>query len=107
MKHGATRCKLNRMNSHHDRGITMMERDDLERRLDLAAELALRTRERVEAAIDTGEVPSWVLDACNVLERASLQYGELSVRLGQPDAGDTPTREPELPVTTLQSLTVH
>lgn len=108
VKHGALRGKLQRMNSHHERDSTMIERDDLERRLDLAAELALRTRERVEAAIDSGEVPSWILDACNVLERASLQYGELSVRLGQPgDAAEAAPRDAEMPAITLESLTVH
>jgi hypothetical protein len=57
------------------------DRDDLERRLDLAADLALRTRERIEAGVNAGEVPAWIIDACNVLERASLQYGELAEQL--------------------------
>lgn len=59
----------------------MSMHDELERRLDLAADLALRTRERIEAGVRNGEVPAWVIDACNVLERASLQYGELAEQL--------------------------
>ena len=84
----------------------MSMQDDLERRLDLAADLALRTRERIEAAIKNGEVPAWVIDACNVLERASLQYGELaeqlrpSATLGvEPEASESPLA--------LHSLTIH
>lgn len=84
------------------------DKDDLERRLDLAADLALRTRERIEAGVNAGEVPSWVLDACNVIERASLQYGELAEQL-RPSAADMPSGEPEFsePLITMQSLTVH
>lgn len=91
----------------------MNPKDDLERRLDLAADLALRTRERIEAAVNQGEVPSWIIDACNVLERASLQYGELAEQL-KPSTG-TAFESPGLgfdqdipePALTLQSLTVH
>jgi hypothetical protein len=90
----------------------MKERDDVERRMDLAAELALRARERVEAAIDAGNVPAWVLDACSVIEKASVQYGELAEQLRR-DAplavASEPTveAEPLEPVIRLQSLTVH
>lgn len=86
----------------------MSNRNELERRLDLAADLALRTRERVEAAVNAGEVPSWVLDACNVLERASLQYGELAEQL-KPVAEAEELYEAELPesTVTLHSLTIH
>jgi len=80
--------------------------DDLERRLDLAADLALRTRERIEMAVKNGEVPAWVIDACNVLERASLQYGELAEQLRplttmgfEPDTAEPPPA--------LYSLTIH
>lgn len=85
----------------------MSTHDDLERRLDLAADLALRTRERIEAAVRTGEVPAWIIDACNVLERASLQYGEIAEQL-RPSA-TLPTNEHEFgePALTLQSLTLH
>ena len=83
----------------------MSKQYDLERQLDLAATLALRTRERVEAAVNAGEVPAWVLDACSVLERASLQYGEIAEQL---KPAETTTR-PELheAAVTLQSLTLH
>jgi hypothetical protein len=86
----------------------MSKRNDLERRLDLAADLALRTRERIEAAVNAGEVPAWVIDACNVLERASLQYGELAEQI-RPSVECGPAMEPDLPdaAMTLQSLTIH
>ena len=83
----------------------MSNKDDLERRLDLAANLALRTRERIEAAVNSGEVPAWVIDACNVLERASLQYGELAEQLKP--AGSVLENELIESDVTLQSLTVH
>jgi hypothetical protein len=82
-----------------------MKRDDLERKLDLAATLALRTRERIEAGVNTGEVPAWVLDACSVLERASLQYGEIAEQL-RPAEGHAHSELPEASIT-LQSLTLH
>lgn len=85
----------------------MNSKDDLERRLDLAADLALRTRERIETAVNTGEVPSWIIDACNVLERASLQYGELAEQL-KPAASMGPLEgEMPEPAVMLHSLTVH
>lgn len=84
----------------------MSMHDDLERRLDLAADLALRTRERIEAGVRTGEVPAWVVDACNVLERASLQYGELAEQL-RPSARPGMDSDPNEPALTLQSLTLH
>lgn len=89
----------------------MSNRDDVERRLDLAADLALRTRDRIEAAINNGEVPSWVQEACNVLERASVQYGELSEQLRPVDADELGDfgLDRDLPagVFTFQSLTIH
>ena len=83
----------------------MSKRDDLERKLDLAATLALRTRERIEAGVNTGEVPAWVLDACSVLERASLQYGEIAEQL-RPAESHGPTELPAAALT-LESLTLH
>lgn len=83
----------------------MSKRDDLERKLDLAATLALRTRERIEAGVNTGEVPAWVLDACSVLERASLQYGEIAEQL-RPAELHSPGELAEAAIT-LQSLTLH
>jgi hypothetical protein len=89
-----------------DEGGTMNGRDDLERRLDLAADLALRTRERIEAAVCAGEVPAWVVDACNVLERASVQYGELAERLrpGEPERLEP---DPAGPAPMPRSLRLH
>ena len=83
----------------------MKTKGDLERKLDLAAELALRTRERIEAGVNAGEVPAWIIDACNVLERASLQYGELAAQI-KPDVEVIAEAELGAPIT-LQSLTVH
>ena len=90
----------------------MKDRDDVERRMDLAAELALRARERIEAAIDAGNVPAWVLDACSVIEKASVQYGELAeqLRRAAPIAAATDPvieADPMETVVTLQSLTIH
>ena len=83
----------------------MSKRDDLERQLDLAATLALRTRERIEAAVNAGEVPAWVVDACSVLERASLQYGEIAEQLRP---SETLTRaELHEAGTAFESLTLH
>lgn len=84
----------------------MSMQDELERRLDLAADLALRTRERIEAGVRTGEIPAWVIDACNVLERASLQYGELAEQL-KPAAALLPEAEMIEPPLALHSLTIH
>lgn len=84
----------------------MSNREDIERRLDLAADLALRARDRIEAAINDGEVPSWVQDACNVLERASVQYGELSGQLRPEAVDDVPGARAAAPFT-FQSLTIH
>lgn len=84
----------------------MSTQDELERRLDLAADLALRTRERIEAGVRTGEVPAWVIDACNVLERASLQYGELAEQL-KPASTLMPEAEFPEPALTFHSLTIH
>jgi len=85
----------------------MSTHDDLERRMDLAADLALRTRERIEAGVRTGEVPAWIIDACNVLERASLQYGELAEQLRPSATRLGLDAEPGEPALTMQSLTLH
>jgi hypothetical protein len=84
----------------------MKSKGDLERKLDLAAELALRTRERIEAGVNTGEVPSWIIDACNVLERASLQYGELAAQI-KPEPEIIAEAELGGAPLTMLSLTVH
>lgn len=86
----------------------MSNREDIEQRLELAADLALRTRDRIDSAIRTGEVPAWIQDACNVLERASVQYGELSEKLG-PAVAEEPASSPgaPAPLFAFQSLTLH
>lgn len=58
-----------------------MNHDELELLQDSAADSLLRVRERIEAAVDTGEIPVWVMDACAALERASLVYGAAAERM--------------------------
>lgn len=47
---------------------------------DRAAAHALDMRRRIEAAVDCGEVPSWVLQACEIWERSALAYGAAMAR---------------------------
>lgn len=56
---------------------------ELERQRDVAAELVLKARERVEAGIHRGDIPVWVLEACNLIEKAALEYGVLSEQISQ------------------------
>ena len=58
-----------------------MKRHELENIQDAAADSAQRARQRIEQAIEAGELPAWVLDACTVLERASMLYGVTSAQL--------------------------
>jgi hypothetical protein len=58
-----------------------MKRQELENIQDAAADSALRARQRIEKAIDAGELPLWVMEACTVLERASMLYGVTSAQL--------------------------
>lgn len=57
-----------------------MSHDEIDTLQDNAADSLLRVRERIEAAVDTGELPTWVIDACAALERASLLYGAAAER---------------------------
>ena len=52
-----------------------MDAKDLERVLDGAADTALRVRRRIESAVDAGELPAWVLSACEQWEQAAMTYG--------------------------------
>jgi hypothetical protein len=58
-----------------------VSKDELEKLQDSAASTALQIRRRIETAIDCGDVPTWVLDACSELERSSLIYGAASAQL--------------------------
>jgi len=58
-----------------------MTKDELITIQDSAADSALKARERIEAAIDSGELPVWVMDALTVVERSSLLYGATSAQL--------------------------
>jgi hypothetical protein len=61
-----------------------MERKELEGLQDSAADSALKARQRIEAAVDAGELPVWVLDACEVWEKSALMYGAARAKLAQP-----------------------
>lgn len=52
-----------------------MTRQDLETLQDTAASDALKARQRIENAVNSGELPVWVLETCEVWERSSLLYG--------------------------------
>ena len=56
-------------------------RKKLENLQDQAADSALRSRARIEAAVDAGDLPIWVLDTCDELERAALLYGAARAKL--------------------------
>ena len=60
---------------------TDMDRNELEMLQASAAKGALNARERIEAAIDTGDLPVWVLEMCNLLERSSILYGATRAQL--------------------------
>ena len=64
-----------------------MEVKDVERVLDTAADAALQARRRIEAAVDAGELPAWVLSACEQWEQAAMIYGAARatpIRLAMP-----------------------
>jgi hypothetical protein len=58
-----------------------MSRDELETLQESAADNVLRLREKIESAVDKGDVPTWVMEACTALEKASLLYGQTSERI--------------------------
>lgn len=58
-----------------------MTRDELETLQESAAHSALSARSRIEAAVDAGELPVWVLETCELWERATLLYGATRARL--------------------------
>ena len=58
-----------------------MTRDELQTLQDSAADNVLRLRERIESAVDKGDLPVWVMEACTALEKASLLYGQTSERI--------------------------
>ena len=60
-----------------------MTKDELKSLQDSAATRTLRARERIETAVDKGELPVWVMEACAALERSSMLYGAMSQQLRQ------------------------
>ena len=44
------------------------------------AEQVLHERMRIERAVDQGQLPAWVLDACERWEKAAMGYGALLAR---------------------------
>lgn len=55
-----------------------MTKDELESLQQAVACEALQLRERLETAVHVGELPIWVREAADVLERAVLLYGASS-----------------------------
>ncbi|MFA5938526.1 MAG: hypothetical protein WC809_04145 [Sinimarinibacterium sp.] len=51
-----------------------------DRAADGAAAAALAVRRRIEGAVDIGELPVWVIEACEHWERAALVYGAAMAR---------------------------
>lgn len=60
-----------------DRGDTEL---DMAATDDTAAEHALDARRRIEAAVDAGLLPVWVMEACERWEQAALAYGAAMAR---------------------------
>ena len=52
-----------------------MTKEEMESLQQAVASEALQVRARIETAIHTGELPVWVMQAADVLERAVLLYG--------------------------------
>lgn len=52
-----------------------MDAADVDLYMDGAAAAVLAVRRRIEGAVDLGELPSWVIEACEHWERAALAYG--------------------------------
>lgn len=67
-----------------------MTRDELQSLQDSAADNVLRLREKIESAVDKGDVPIWVMEACTALEKASLLYGQTTERIKLRVAAHTP-----------------
>lgn len=56
-------------------------KNELETLLDCSAAAALDARTRIEAAVDSGELPVWLLEVCNEWERAAMLYGAARAQL--------------------------
>ena len=57
-----------------------MDAADVERYMDGAAAAAMAVRRQIEGAVDIGELPVWVIEACEHWERAALAYGAAMAR---------------------------
>ena len=53
----------------------LVDKAQTEQSMDEAAEHALQARRRIERAVEAGQLPPWVLDACERWEKAALSYG--------------------------------
>ena len=69
--------------------MSPVNRKKLENLQDQAADSALRSRARIEAAVDAGDLPVWVLDTCDALAHAALLYGAARAKLA-PGSGTIP-----------------
>lgn len=70
--------------------------------LDDAGERALHARRRIEQAVENGQLPVWVLDACEAWEQAALAYGTALARRASP-----PASAPSLPIPMPASRCLH
>ena len=61
-----------------------MDRGQLETQRDSAAADAQQARAQIEGAVERGELPCWVLAACDALERSALAYAAANARLQPP-----------------------
>lgn len=70
-----------------------MSRDEWTLQQDGAASCALRERRRIEAAVDNGDLPLWVLESCEAWERAAMNYGAAMAKRGERylQMGDRPS----------------
>ncbi|HUP91565.1 MAG TPA: hypothetical protein VM074_04905 [Solimonas sp.] len=58
-----------------------MDRKQLEQIRDDSAQGAIGARDQIEVAVERGELPVWVLDACNTLEFSAQSYGAARAKL--------------------------
>jgi len=72
-----------------------MEKLEMEQQRDHAADGALEARSRIEAAVDAGVLPIWVLETCELWERSALVYGKTSAQLAL---------SPKIPLPVLQTV---
>lgn len=70
-----------------------MSMKEVDHQQDGAATCALRERRRIEAAVDCGDLPAWVLESCDAWERAAMHYGAAMAKRSERylQLGDSPS----------------